>query len=91
MLENMTGQHDIDHYRSIELSMAILHFCSRSLKTGGSFLCKFLRGRDDKDLIAEASGIFESVKLVKPKASRNESTEIYLYASKKRQIAGPVW
>ena len=89
MLENMTGQHDIDHHRSIELSMAILLFCSHSLKPGGSILCKFLRGRDDKDLISEASELFESVRLVKPKASRNESTEIYLYGSKKRQIIRP--
>lgn len=85
MLQNVSGQHDVDHCRSIELSLTALAFCEHSLKPGGSFLCKFLRGRDDKDLISEAEKHFGDVRLVKPKASRSESTEIYLLARRKTQ------
>ena len=83
MLQNMSGQHDVDHFRSIELSLMALEFCSGNLKPGGSFLCKFLRGRDDKELIAEAERFFGKVHLVKPKASRSESSEMYLLARSK--------
>ena len=85
MLQDASGQHDVDHCRSIELSLTALDFCVRSLKPGGSFLCKFLRGRDDKELIGEAEKLFGNVRLVKPKASRGESAEIYLLARKKIQ------
>jgi len=84
MLQNMSGQHDVDHYRSIELCTAALEFCVESLKPGGSFLCKFLRGSDDQELIVEAKLLFLDVKIVKPKASRLESTEMYLLARNKR-------
>ena len=83
MLQNVSGQHDVDHYRSIELSLTALSFCAQNLKHGGSFVCKFLRGSDDKELLQEAKRYFEDVKVVKPKASRNESAEIYLLARKK--------
>ena len=83
MLQNVSGQHDVDHFRSIELSLTALEFCSRNVKPGGTFLCKFLRGSDDKELLDETKKIFSEIKLVKPKASRSESTEIYLLARKK--------
>lgn len=83
MLQNVSGQHDVDHCRSIELSLTALTFSVRNLKLGGSFVCKFLRGSDDKELLGEAKHFFGDVKLVKPKASRSESAEIYLLARKK--------
>lgn len=43
MLQNVSGQHDVDHFRSIELCQTALEFCINSLKPGGSLLCKFLR------------------------------------------------
>jgi 23S rRNA U2552 (ribose-2'-O)-methylase RlmE/FtsJ len=85
MLQNVSGQHDVDHCRSVELSLTALEFCVHSLKPGGSFLCKFLRGRDDKELVFETEKHFGDVRLVKPKASRSESSEIYLLARKKTQ------
>jgi 23S rRNA U2552 (ribose-2'-O)-methylase RlmE/FtsJ len=72
--------------QSLDLCYIALEFCSHSLKPGGSFLCKFLRGSDDDLLLKEASRLFSDVKIVKPKASRNESTEIFLLARKKLQI-----
>jgi 23S rRNA U2552 (ribose-2'-O)-methylase RlmE/FtsJ len=85
MLQNVSGQHDVDHCRSVELSLTALEFCVHSLKPGGTFLCKFLRGRDDKELVSETEKHFGDVRLVKPKASRSESSEIYLLARKKTQ------
>jgi 23S rRNA (uridine2552-2'-O)-methyltransferase len=85
MLQNTTGHHSTDHFRSIELCMTVLDFASTDvLRPGGSLLCKFLRGSDDNELLGEAKELFEDVKLVKPKASRSESTEIYLLARRKK-------
>jgi 23S rRNA (uridine2552-2'-O)-methyltransferase len=78
MLQNTTGQHDRDHFRSIELCMQALDFCKEQLESKGSFLCKYLRGSDEKELIDYARQIFRVVKTIKPKSSRSESREMYL-------------
>lgn len=84
MLQNSSGHRSSDHFRSIELCLSALDFCETSLLKGGHFLCKFLRGSDDNELIDAAKEMFSDVKIVKPKASRNESSEIYLLAMKKK-------
>eukprot|EP01034_Spumella_vulgaris_P026144 gene26143-32678_t len=45
---------------------------------------KIIQGTDDKELLEAAKLIFGEVKVVKPKASRSESTEMYLLATKKK-------
>jgi 23S rRNA (uridine2552-2'-O)-methyltransferase len=84
MLQNASGHRSSDHFRSIELCLSALDFCETCLSKGGHFLCKFLRGSDDNELTDAAREMFTDVKIVKPKASRNESSEIYLLAMKKK-------
>ena len=64
-----SGIYDVDHCHSIESSMEALDFCQRNLKTGGHFVCKFLRGRLDNQLYLEAESLFEKVRLMKDKVS----------------------
>ena len=47
---------------------------------GGAFLCKVLQGGTEAALLAELKRDFESVKHVKPPASRTDSAELYLLA-----------
>ncbi|CAM9435437.1 unnamed protein product [Choristocarpus tenellus] len=48
------------------------------LARGGSFLGKFLAGGEEASIRRKATRLFSKVKIVKPKASRSESTEMYL-------------
>lgn len=51
------------------------------LARGGTFLGKFLAGRDQREVKEEAERLFEKVKVVKPPASRSSSSEMYLLAT----------
>ncbi len=56
------------------------------LAPGGSFLCKFFScGKEnEEDLMQAAKRTFRTVHVIKPKASRKESSEMYLLAINKR-------
>lgn len=87
MLHNTSGHGTRDHLISIELASKAIAFCKDHLRTGGTFLCKYLMGQDEKEFQKFAKEHFASVQLVKPKASRAESKEIYLLCKNKLKIA----
>ena len=85
MLGNVSGQYAQDHYRSMELCFAALEFCIGSLKPGGHFVAKYLRGSDEAEMMTELKKHFVDIRVVKPKASRSESSEMYVLARNKRK------
>ncbi len=85
MAPKTSGRRDIDHYRSIELATSALEIASRFLKKGGSLYCKFYDGEDFVELRKKAQEVFGSVKVFKPKSSRSESVEKFLFCTKKKQ------
>jgi len=70
----------MDHFRSIQLCTDALDFAIEVLKPGGTFLCKFFKGRDEGELRAALRRRFTDVALLKPRASRKESSEAYFLA-----------
>jgi 23S rRNA (uridine2552-2'-O)-methyltransferase len=78
MLQNTTGDHDRDHCSSMDLAHHILDYSKNVLKKNGTFLTKYLRGSDEKELIERVKEMFMSHKIIKPMASRQESSEIYI-------------
>ncbi|UCD74090.1 MAG: RlmE family RNA methyltransferase [Phycisphaerales bacterium] len=78
MAPDTTGDRTIDHHQSIRLCEAVLDRCPDLLKSGGHVVIKVLEGEAYPDLRARTRRMFDAVKGFKPKASRNESTEIYL-------------
>lgn len=81
MLGNATGHSSTDHFRSMDLVRSVIHFAQGVLSPSqGVVLCKYLRGEDEKALMEECKAVFKTVKVVKPAASRSESTEAYLLA-----------
>lgn len=80
MLHNATGHKETDHFKSMDLCRSVLQFAQQWMMPGGSVLCKYLRGADEKELLTLAKSMFANVKSVKPKASRSESAEAYLLA-----------
>jgi 23S rRNA (uridine2552-2'-O)-methyltransferase len=80
MAANTTGHRQTDHLRIMALAEAAALFAREILNAGGSFLCKVLQGGTEAALLAELKRDFETVKHVKPPASRTDSAELYLLA-----------
>ncbi|HEX5420700.1 MAG TPA: RlmE family RNA methyltransferase [Gammaproteobacteria bacterium] len=80
MAPNISGNRTTDQARSIGLAEEALLFASEVLRPGGNFLVKLFQGEGLPEFAAGARGRFETARLVKPKASRSESREIYLLA-----------
>ncbi len=76
----LSGVKDLDRARQFGLSMASLRIAKAVLKRGGHFLTKAFDGPEVDGLRAELRDYFSEVKTLKPKASRSESSEIYLLA-----------
>ena len=81
MAPNTTGHRQTDHLRIIALIEAAADFAERTLKPGGAFVAKAFQGGETAGVIAELKRCFAEVRTVKPKASRAESSEVYLVAT----------
>ena len=77
----ITGQRDVDHYRSVELARCVYEFSHAQLVLGGFMVCKLFDGNDTRDLIHELSRTM-MIRTYKPKSSHQESREIYLVCKK---------
>ncbi len=74
-----TGQRAVDRLRSEAMGEIVLDLAPSILRPGGDLLLKMLRGADAA-LGDMARSIFRSIRLVRPDATRRESSEIYLLA-----------
>ena len=80
MAPNISGNKAVDQPRSMYLAEIALDLATKSLKARGDFVCKLFQGEGSEELIAAAKQQFERVKVMKPKASRPGSREVYLVA-----------
>ena len=80
MAPNTTGHRQTDHLRIVGLIEAALDFALEVLKPGGTFVTKAFQGGEMAGVITLLKANFAEVKHVKPKASRQESSEVYLVA-----------
>lgn len=77
---NISGMSAIDQPRSMALAEEALGFALEVLKPKGDFLTKLFQGEGFPEYVAGVRRHFGKVRLIKPKASRAESREIYLLA-----------
>ena len=80
MAPNTTGHRQTDHLRIIALIESAAEFAEQVLKPGGAFVAKAFQGGETAEVIAELKRAFVDVRTLKPKASRAESSEVYLTA-----------
>jgi 23S rRNA (uridine2552-2'-O)-methyltransferase len=80
MAPNISGNKVVDQPRSVHLAELALELASKVLKRQGSFICKLFQGQGTDAFVAEARRSFERVRIIKPKASRPGSSEVYLVA-----------
>jgi 23S rRNA (uridine2552-2'-O)-methyltransferase len=81
MAPNTIGHKRTDHLRIIGLIEAAAEFAVEVLKPGGAFVAKAFQGGETSGVLKLLKAHFQSVKHVKPKASRAESSELYLVAT----------
>ncbi len=79
---NISGTRAVDQPRSMYLVELALDLARRVLKPRGNFICKVFQGAGIDEFVADARNSFERVRVMKPKASRAGSREVYLVARK---------
>ncbi len=88
MAPNMSGEYSLDQARSLYLARQAFETALELLDTGGNFVVKVFEGPDVDDLRADLEDEFQYVRATAPKASRDESSEIYLIG--KGRLTAPV-
>ena len=80
MAPNTTGHQRTDHLRIVALIEAAAAFALDSLKPGGTLLAKAFQGGETAEIAGRLKIAFAEVRHLKPKASRADSSELYLLA-----------
>jgi 23S rRNA (uridine2552-2'-O)-methyltransferase len=80
MAPNITGTKVVDQPRSMYLVELALDMAQKVLRPGGSFVCKVFQGEGFDQFVRDARNSFDRVRVIKPKASRAGSREVYLVA-----------
>jgi len=83
---NMSGIPNVDQVRWLELAEAAVELCRKVLKPDGVFVVKAFHGEAFDALMNRLKAGFMKVKVVKPPASRGESSETYVVARTLRAL-----
>jgi 23S rRNA (uridine2552-2'-O)-methyltransferase len=73
-----TGNRGVDTARSEHLAEQVILLGAEHLKTGGNLVVKLFQGGGEQELMKRIRTLFTRAKIVKPKACRDDSFEIYL-------------
>ncbi len=82
---NISGIWELDHARQIDLARRSMQIAASILKPMGNFFAKAFQGKMLLDFVKEVKERFVFVKLIKPKASRAKSAELYILGIKLKQ------
>jgi 23S rRNA (uridine2552-2'-O)-methyltransferase len=75
---NVSGIWELDNARQIDLAEQSLKVAASVLRYGGNFFVKVFQGSSTNRFINEVRRQFSFVKIVKPRASRSKSAELYV-------------
>lgn len=85
---DMSGEYSLDHARSVHLARQALGVAGSVLRDGGNFVVKVFEGPDLSEFRETVSDSFEHCRVVRPDASRDSSSEVYVVG--KNMIRAPV-
>ena len=77
LASSVSGIWALDHFKQVELTMRVLLLGETLLKERGNAFLKVFEGERSIELKGELSRRFEVVRLMKPRAVRRESAELY--------------
>jgi 23S rRNA (uridine2552-2'-O)-methyltransferase len=75
---NISGIWEVDHARQIDLAQQALKIALETLRPSGNFFVKVFQGDMLDDFTHKVKQHFEKVLVIKPKASRTKSSEIFI-------------
>jgi 23S rRNA (uridine2552-2'-O)-methyltransferase len=75
---NISGIWEVDHARQIDLAQQALKIALETLRPSGNFFVKVFEGDLLVDFINKVKRHFEIMRIIKPKASRAKSSEIFV-------------
>ncbi len=81
MAPNTTGHAATDHIRIIALAELAFAVAETMLVADGAFVAKVFQGGSERGLLDALKRGFRTVRHAKPKASRKESSELYVVAT----------
>lgn len=81
MAPNTVGHRRTDHLRIVNLIDVAAEFAIKVLRPGGAFVAKAFQGGETAEVIGLLKQHFADVRNFKPKASRADSSEVYLIAT----------
>ncbi len=79
MASNTTGNKELDSLRTGNLCLNAIEFSRKILNINACFVSKVFMGAIFKEIQIKAKEIFKEVLVFKPKSSRKESKEIYIF------------
>jgi 23S rRNA (uridine2552-2'-O)-methyltransferase len=83
---NISGIWEVDHARQIDLAEQSLKIALETLRSSGSFFAKVFEGDLLNDFIAKVKEHFETVRIIKPKASRAKSSELFILGMRLKKM-----
>ena len=75
---NISGIWEVDHARQIDLAQQALDIALETLRPCGSFFAKVFQGDMLDDFTRKVKNDFQTVKVIKPEASRSKSSEMFI-------------
>ena len=78
---NISGIDNVDVPAILNLAEIVTDIALGSLNESGNLLIKLFQGKGTDEYIKETKQFFKKVRIIKPKASRSNSREIYMLAS----------
>jgi 23S rRNA (uridine2552-2'-O)-methyltransferase len=88
MAPNISGINERDRAESLRLNVLTLGMAKTHLKKKGVVVMKTFQNPQVANLVEEIKNSFSSVRIVKPAASRKESSEVYVVAQGFRSLGG---
>jgi 23S rRNA (uridine2552-2'-O)-methyltransferase len=84
---NISGVWEVDNARQIDLAAQALQIALSILRPSGNFFVKVFEGNMLPGFVKTVKKHFDDVKIIKPKASRAKSSEMYLLAMNLKQAS----
>jgi 23S rRNA (uridine2552-2'-O)-methyltransferase len=75
---NISGVWEVDHARQVDLARRSLYIAASVLMRGGNFFVKVFQGELLDGFVVDVRREFRFVRLLKPKASRRKSSELFV-------------
>lgn len=90
MAPNATGVRELDHDNIMTLSLHAMRFAIQISKTNATFLTKVWDGSDSHKFEEALLKFYKTVKMVKPDATREQSSEKFILAKGFKGLKAPV-